>query len=83
VKVEFTREAEDELVDATLWYESKESGLGTRFRDEISRVVARIGEDATLWRIYRVDSDTVIILYVMRSERLLRSYVLDQRSADA
>ncbi len=32
---------------------------------------------------YRVESDTVIILYVMRSERLLRSYVLDQRSDDA
>jgi toxin ParE1/3/4 len=32
---------------------------------------------------YRVESDTVIILYVMRSERLLRSYLLDQRSADA
>lgn len=29
---------------------------------------------------YRVDADTVIILYVMRSERLLRSYVLDQRT---
>ena len=29
---------------------------------------------------YRVEADTVIILYVMRSERLLRSFVLDQRA---
>ena len=29
---------------------------------------------------YRLEADTVIILYVMRSERLFRSYVLDQRS---
>jgi len=32
---------------------------------------------------YRVESDTAIILYVMRSERLFRSYVLDQRNDDA
>lgn len=32
---------------------------------------------------YRVEADTVIILYIMRSERLLRSYVLDQSSDDA
>ncbi len=29
---------------------------------------------------YRVEADTVIILYVMRSERLLRSYVRDERA---
>ena len=29
---------------------------------------------------YRVEADTVIILYIMRSERLLRSYLIDQRS---
>ena len=29
---------------------------------------------------YRVEADTVVILYVMRSERLLRSYVLEQRT---
>ncbi len=28
---------------------------------------------------YRVEKDAVYILYVMRSERLLRSYLLDQR----
>ena len=32
---------------------------------------------------YRVEADTVVILYVMRSQRLLRSYVLDQRNDDA
>ena len=31
---------------------------------------------------YRVEADSVIILYIMRSERLLRSYVLDQRAND-
>lgn len=28
---------------------------------------------------YRVEADTVVILYLMRSERLLRSYLLDRR----
>jgi len=32
---------------------------------------------------YRVEADTVIILYVMRSERLFRSYLLDRRSDEA
>lgn len=32
---------------------------------------------------YRNDDDTVVILHVMRSERLLRSYVLDQRRDQA
>jgi toxin ParE1/3/4 len=31
---------------------------------------------------YRVEKDTVYILYVMRSERLLRTYVLDQRNKE-
>lgn len=29
---------------------------------------------------YRVEGDAVYILYVMRSERLLRTYLLDQRN---
>ena len=28
---------------------------------------------------YRVDNDKVVILYVMRSERLLRNYILEER----
>ena len=32
--IEFLHEAEDELFEAAKWYESKESGLGVRFRDE-------------------------------------------------
>ena len=31
--VEFLEEAEAELIDAALWYESKEVGLGKRFRN--------------------------------------------------
>ena len=42
--VEILEEAEDELFDAALWYESKEPGLGLRFRNEISHVLHKIQE---------------------------------------
>ena len=48
--VEFLDEATGELIEAAIWYEAKESGLGVRFRDEIARVVNRITEDPLLWR---------------------------------
>jgi len=48
--VEFLEEAVEELLEAALWYESREVGLGVRFRDEIARVVNRIAEDPLLWR---------------------------------
>lgn len=43
-------EAEQELVSAALWYESRESGLGKRFRAEIAHVLERIASDPLLWR---------------------------------
>lgn len=48
--VEFLADAEQELVEAALWYESKEAGLGVRFRDEIAHVLDRIVTDPLLWR---------------------------------
>lgn len=50
MNVEFLEDAEQELVEAALWYESKEVGLGVRFRDEISHVIDRIAGDPLLWR---------------------------------
>jgi len=32
--------------------------------------------------VYRVEGDAVYVVYVMRSERLLRTYLLDQRSRE-
>lgn len=48
--LEFLEASEQELVEAVLWYESKEAGLGIRFRDEIAHVLDRIVEDPLLWR---------------------------------
>ncbi len=47
---EFLDEAEREFIEAVLWYESKEVGLGRQFRQEIGHVLTRIIEDPLLWR---------------------------------
>lgn len=43
-------EAEAELIEAALWYESRESGLGWRFPDDVAHVLARIAQGPVLWR---------------------------------
>ncbi len=48
--IEFLEEAEEEFIEAAIWYETKETGLGKRFRDEVVRVLDRIVEDLLLWR---------------------------------
>jgi len=48
--IEFLEEAEQELFEAAHWYESKETGLGIRFRNEIAHILDRIAEDPLLWR---------------------------------
>jgi plasmid stabilization system protein ParE len=48
--VEFMAEAEQELVDAVLWYESKQTGLGRRFRIEVETVARSISSNPLLHR---------------------------------
>ncbi len=47
---EFLPEARDEFWEAALYYESKEEGLGVRFRGEVAHVIERILADPNLWR---------------------------------
>ena len=76
--VEFLAEAEEELSEAALWYESKQPGLGIRFRDEIAHIVSRIAEDPTLWREreggYRRVNCPVFpyfVAYIIRKQRII------------
>ena len=48
--VEFLEEAEEEFFNAALWYESKEFGLGKRFRDEVAGIIYSITTNPLLWR---------------------------------
>ena len=76
--VEFLAEAEEELSEAALWYESKQPGLGVRFRDEMAHIVSRIAEDPTLWREreggYRRVNCPVFpyfVAYIIRKQRII------------
>ncbi len=50
MKHEFLPEARDEFWEAALFYESREAGLGVRFRTEVSHMIERIAADPFLWR---------------------------------
>lgn len=76
--VEFLNEAAEEFTEAALWYDSKEAGLGIRFRNEISHVVGRIVEDPLLWREreggYRRVNCPVFpyfVAYIIRNEKVI------------
>ena len=76
--VDFLDEAAEEFTEAALWYETKEPGLGVRFRDEISNIVGRIAEDPMLWRErdggYRRVNCPVFpyfVAYIIRDERIV------------
>lgn len=47
---EFLTEARNEFWEAALYYESREPGLGMRFKGEVEYVIQRILADPCLWR---------------------------------
>ena len=48
--LEFLPEATAELYEAAEYYESREEGLGFRFRDEVLEVCRSIAQQPLLWR---------------------------------
>ncbi len=75
---EFLTEARDELGEAALFYESKEIGLGVRFRNEVEKVVRQIISDPYLWRerdggYRRVNFPVFLyhLAYVIRGEKIV------------
>lgn len=70
--------AELDLVDAENWYESRGSGLGSAFRDEIGIAFARLSETPLAFPIvYRglrraiVHRFPYLVYFVASSERIL------------
>ena len=75
---EFLAEAKAEFWEAAERYESKEAGLGVRFRAEVAHVIERVVADPLLWRErpggYRRVNCPVFpyyIAYFVRHERIL------------
>ncbi len=50
MSLEFLPEAREEFFEAVFFYESKEVGLGIRFRNEVAHVLEHILSDPYLWR---------------------------------
>lgn len=50
MRVEFITEARDDLFEAVDYYESKEAGLGLRFRDQVVDVLKVVSTAPYLWR---------------------------------
>ena len=75
---EFLPEAQFEFWEAAERYESKEAGLGVRFRLEVAHIIERIVADPYLWRArsggYRRVNCPVFpyyIAYFIRNEKIL------------
>lgn len=78
MNLEWLAEAEEEFIEAALWYERREPGLGVRFRNEVARILDRILMDPLLWREqpggYRRVNCPVFpyyIAYFIRGERIV------------
>jgi hypothetical protein len=50
MRLEFLAEASAELSEAAAYYDSREEGLGWRFRDEVLGVCVSIAQQPLLWR---------------------------------
>jgi plasmid stabilization system protein ParE len=48
--IEFLEEAEQELIEAACWYESKQPGLGRQFKREVTAVVDWIARNPLIHR---------------------------------
>ena len=75
---EFLAEAQMEFWAAAERYETKEAGLGVRFRDEVAHVIKHIVADSCLWRErpggYRRVNCPVFpyyVAYFMRNEKIV------------
>jgi plasmid stabilization system protein ParE len=86
MKFEFLPEARAELLDAATYYESKEIGLGVRYRNEVAHVIGSIVADPTLWRErsggYRRVNCPIFpyyIAYFVRAETILIAAVAHAR----
>ena len=49
------RIAEDDAVDAAVWYDEREPGLGDEFLTEVESAVLALGHDALLYRVRFAD----------------------------
>jgi plasmid stabilization system protein ParE len=78
MRVVFTAEARADLFESAAYYESREAGLGIRFRDEIATVLQSASASPQLWRerpegFRRINCPvfTHYVAYVIRGDALV------------
>jgi plasmid stabilization system protein ParE len=82
----FTSSALTELIQAIIYYERREQGLGTTFLDEIEAALLRILQNPTAWhplsertRRCRTHRFPFGLIYQIRKEEILIVSVMDLR----
>jgi plasmid stabilization system protein ParE len=75
--LEFRPDAEQDLIDARDWYESKCEGLGTSFVDGVDAVIAQLRERPEMYavvhrgaRLARVTGFSYVIAYRFANEEI-------------
>lgn len=78
MRMVFTTEARADLFESAAYYESREEGLGIRFRDEIADVLKSASASPLLWRerqegFRRINCPvfTHYVAYVIRGDALV------------
>lgn len=86
MNVEFLEEAERELIEAACWYESRQPGLGRRFRNEVAEVVEWIVWNPLIQRerdggYRRMDCPVFpyYLPYFIRGEKIIVAAVAHER----
>ena len=60
-KVQVRGAAELELAEAQVWYETQQTGLGTKFRSEVSQVIDRLAATPLIYQIAHRDIRRAIV----------------------
>ena len=55
IKIKFHPDAELEMLDAAVWYEGEQKGLGKRFLDHVQEAVGNLSVDPGIYQIVAGD----------------------------
>lgn len=60
-EVQVRRAAELDIAEAQVWYETQQTGLGSEFRSEVSRVIDRLAMSPLIYQMVHRDVHRAIV----------------------
>ena len=60
-RIRFRPQAEDEVLQAQLWYEERKPGLGTEFGTSLSDTISRIADNPLAFPVARVETRRAVL----------------------